>query len=221
MYKRIPSISFFAFTIYLLTISCLLVEQVDITIQPTITAQLVTRNTSTSLPSSTMAISPTPYYPGLIVFPQIKMEYYDIQGATAEELVDEIFEKGPTAGFEHSLSVAAIEYDLWHTWPGRGLDTCELNKAETGYTLKIIAPRWQPPSEASPELIEAWIIFMEEVKAHEEVHLNLIREYYALLKNTIAKSTCLTAWDAADRVELDLLRAHDDFDRNSEPAEFP
>ena len=178
-------------------------------------------STYTPVPTATIQVSPTPYFPGLITFPNIKVEYYDIQGSTAEELIDEIFEKGPIAGFEQYLSVAAVEYDLWYTWPGKSLGNCELNKAETGYTLKIIAPRWEPNPETSPELIESWIKFMEEVKAHEEGHLDIIREYHKTLKDVIANSTCLAASDAAYKVEMDLMRAHEEYDKNSEPAEFP
>jgi len=177
--------------------------------------------TTSPIPTATLAISPTPYYPGLIVFPKIKMEYFDIQGSTAEELVDEIFEKGPTAGFEQYLSVAAVEYDLWYTWPGKSLDSCELNKAETGYTLKVIAPRWQPDPETPPELIESWIKFMDNVRVHEEGHLDIIRKYFLILNDVIAKSTCLSASDAAYKVEQDLMRAHEEYDKNAEPAIFP
>jgi len=165
--------------------------------------------------------SPIPEYPGLIVFPNIKMEYYDIQGSTAQELLDEMYENGPIAGFESYRSSAALEYDLLYTWPGKSLGDCDLNKAETRYELKVIAPRWKPYSDVSPELVENWVRYIAKVRAHEEEHIKIVRNYFALLNETIANSTCLAASDAAAKVEQDLNRAQEKFDREAEPIIFP
>jgi|CXWL01.1.fsa_nt_gi predicted secreted Zn-dependent protease len=164
---------------------------------------------------------PLPEYPGLIVFQNIKMEYYDIQGSTADDLLNEMYDKGPIAGFENYQSVAAVEYDLWYTWPGKSLGDCDLNKAEIGYYLKVIAPRWSPPPNVSAELIESWINYMKKVQAHEEEHIKILRKYHAILDETIASSTCLAASDAANKVEQNLIREEAKLDQETEPIIFP
>lgn len=169
----------------------------------------------------TLIITPTPYYPGLIVFPKIKTEYYDIQGSTRDELLDEMAIKGPIAGIDHEHSIAALEYDILYTWPGRGTAGCDVTKGEIWYSLKVYAPRWSPPSNAPAELIDAWVVFMDNVRAHEEGHIELVREYFKATLDavTIAKS-CSEAWDIADGLEKDLYRAQLKYDRDAEPTFF-
>jgi len=150
------------------------------------------------------------------------VEYYDIQGSTREELLDEMEKKGPFAGIHNERSIAALEHDILFTWPGRGTAGCDVAKGELWYTLKVYAPRWSPPPGTPPELIESWIIFMENVRAHEEGHIQLVREYFEKTEQAVATATsCEQAWGLADSMEQDLYRAQIKYDREVEPTIFP
>jgi len=129
--------------------------------------------------------------------------------------------KGPIAGIDHEHSIAAMEYDILYTWPGRGTAGCDVTKGEIWYSLKVYAPRWLPPPNAPAELIDAWIVFMENVKAHEEDHIELVREYFKMTLDAITVATsCSEAWDIADGLEKDLYRAQLKYDRDAEPTIF-
>jgi predicted secreted Zn-dependent protease len=96
--------------------------------------------------------------------------YYDIDGASAGALRDQIRRLGPkdvSGQPRDALTVWELEW-AYHDAPAA--DGCALRDLQVTLTVTITLPRWKPPATATPGLSESWRTYLEHVKLHEAGH---------------------------------------------------
>jgi predicted secreted Zn-dependent protease len=156
---------------------------------------------------------------------QAKIIYYDIEGATEEELRAQLDQLGPVDSSGYKGDALAEWFISWN-WPGYGTDNCDLSQAEVSYTVKVIFPHWTPPEDASNNLVIKWFNYTYNLAKHEQGHVDYVVTNYQIVGEAIKGATCETA-DAAAEAALEPLRAFDlEYDRQTghgqtQGARFP
>jgi predicted secreted Zn-dependent protease len=199
---------------------------------PTATISTSQGNTANSL-IATIAAEPgeaPPYVQGssgdeLVPIPEATIVYYEIEGRTEEELRAELDELGPVDSSGYKGDALAEWFISWN-WPGYGSDDCDLSAADVSYRVKVIYPRWTPPTNASSNLAIKWFNYTYKLAKHEKGHVDYVVANYQIVLEAIKGATCETA-DAAAEAALEPLRAFDlEYDRQTghgetQGARFP
>jgi predicted secreted Zn-dependent protease len=155
-----------------------------------------------------------------IDIPHATMSFYDITGATEQELLARMSDFGPN-GYE--------AYTKWYirwNWPGRGTADCNLRDATVSYDITVTFPRWYPTVDATPELIAKWNRYISALSAHERNHVDNVVAQVPLVAAAIQRATCGTA-EAAAQAALEPIRQFDiQYDLNThhratQGARFP
>lgn len=103
----------------------------------------------------------------------IRVEYYDIRGTTAEELNQQMSEMGPgdSDGNWFAKTNWAIDWD----YPIPKGDSCE--PVQVIIWIQYILPRWIDKNEAPAELQARWDVYELQLKKHEEHHKDIVVKY--------------------------------------------
>ena len=113
-------------------------------------------------------------------------------------------------------------YTDWHiswNWPGYGSNECDLTKAQVDYEVWVVAPRWMPEANATPDLIDLWVRYSQNLSLHEQQHVDNIVDNYLQAKDAIQNATCATAEEAAQAI-LEKFRQFDvEYDRTTNHGE--
>lgn len=149
-----------------------------------------------------------------------EMLYYRVYGSTEEELRREIQIKGPR---EYA---AYTGWEVSWTWAGYGSLHCDVSSPIVDAEVTVTFPSWDPPSDASPELIEKWSAFITALAVHEQGHVDHVYESLLLIETTIENADCLTAEAAAQEIIREMNQFDLDYDREtghgrSQGAVFP
>jgi predicted secreted Zn-dependent protease len=138
---------------------------------------------------------------------EAEIVYYDIEGATEEDLRAQLDEFGPVdiSGYKGD---AVTEWNVSWNWPGHGSDNCDLSQAEVTYTVEVLFPRWRPPDDASNNLVIKWFNYTYRLARHEQGHVDHLVENYGIVLEAIQGATCGTA-DAAAQAALEPLHTFD------------
>lgn len=138
------------------------------------------------------------------------MLFYNVSGSTASEIVDSIHASRPTDPYHSNQAFDALTtWRITWTWSGYGQAECDLETAVVDYENEVEFPRWNPPADASPELIQSWNRYIENLALHEKGHVDKTVKYYQEVKTAIQNATCLTA-DAAAQQALEALNAENE-----------
>lgn len=157
--------------------------------------------------------------------PYAEITYYDVSGSTETELRDQLDAMGPVGPDGYHGDALTTWFIRW-TWDGYGTDDCDLHSATATYDIKVTMPRWMPPQDASPALIEKWNKYMLALTAHEKVHVDNVIANLPNVINTIRRATCSTAETQAQGI-LSGIRLNDtNFDSTTDHgatqgAQFP
>ena len=114
------------------------------------------------------------------------MHYYDIQGATREEL-HEAMRNGPARMPGDTHWYLAYEYS-----PRMKGGRCVVESVQTRLDVTMTLPRWTPPQAVNASLVRSWKRASAALRKHEEGHVSIARRY----EKTIAKALRLVS--AAD-----------------------
>ncbi len=119
-----------------------------------------------------------PENPALDAFPpgvagSTDVTYYDVHGTTARELVAEMRRLGPKTEtgaifFGETHSPLRWEWKTRHDGP-----TCTASDVGVYVRSDITLPRWSPPADAPPALIEQWKQFLAALETHEIGHKDI------------------------------------------------
>lgn len=138
------------------------------------------------------------------------MDFYDITGATEQELRAQMSAFGPN-GYE--------AYTKWYVrwnWPGRGTLDCDLRDATVSYDIAVTFPRWYPTVDATPELIAKWNRCISALSVHERNHVDNVVAQVPLAEAAIQRATCGAA-EAAAQAALEPIRQFDiQYDLNTD-----
>lgn len=137
-----------------------------------------------------------------VAFPNATPEFYDVGGATADEIRAQLTACGP-GSYD-----AYTRWNVRWQWPGYGTAECRLQEVEVSYDITVTFPRWTPPPQTAPELVLKWNAYLYALALHENGHVANVVSHYPAVVAAIKNSTCLAAETAAQGV-LQQLR---DFD---------
>jgi predicted secreted Zn-dependent protease len=147
--------------------------------------------------------------------PNATVNYYDISGATADEMRTHLNALRPTA-YDGSKGDAVTSWHIQWNWPGYGTSSCDLSGATVGYDIKVAFPHWVQPANPDPGLVVRWTTYTRNLATHEEGHVDYVVDNYQSVAAAIKGATCATA-DAAARAALDPIRQHDrDYDADTD-----
>jgi len=153
----------------------------------------------------------------------LKYVYYDIQGATARELYDQMDRLGPPIGGSAAIAVAMSDYDWSAKCVCKGR-SCRLRITRFVLNETIILPRWTPPRGTSYRLVSSWGQFATMVKRHELTHRDIDvrvgKDLLRQLKLMKPKSSCAKIQSAATKLEKKKLAERLDSDHGRFHRDF-
>jgi len=135
-------------------------------------------------------------------------QYYEIDGASAGALRDQINRLGPkdeSGKSRDALTVWSIEWGYAATSRPEG---CVLRDVKVTLNVAITLPRWKPPTTASAELLRSWQGYLRAVRLHEAGHRTIAernaREVFAAL-TPLRGMNCDLLSDEASRVAEQIV----------------
>ena len=135
-------------------------------------------------------------------------QYYDIDGASAGALRDQIHRLGPRDGSGQAgdaLTVWNIESNYV---VAPSADGCALRNIQVTLDLTLTLPRWTPPSAAAPRLLESWRSYLQHLKLHEAGHRAIAEQNARALAAALTglrAPTCQELTDSASRTAERIL----------------
>jgi len=94
--------------------------------------------------------------------------YYDVEGATGEEVARSLRATGPRLTGIEAFAVTEVLADWRMDDPDGGACAAEGLSIDLAFTVTL--PRWRQPSGAPGELVLRWRSFEEGVRLHEREH---------------------------------------------------
>jgi len=99
--------------------------------------------------------------------------YYDIHGRTFDDLHAEMRRKGPKIDGESFVGEARLPMRLsWRT-ESLGRNSCSIRDVTVSVTAEITLPRWTPPENPEPGLVDEWKRFIAALEEHEAGHKDI------------------------------------------------
>ena len=166
--------------------------------------------------------------------PGAKIDYFDIEGTTAADLVASLAQGGVDA-------CGAINYE-WHqgdqrpaactitAFPGferaiserTGADgSCTISRADVKASFVIHFPRWSAPKRVPSRLLAWWRDVVTFIRDHEAEHVRISREAVAKLDRSLKGADCADAPDLIQRWARALSKAQESFDRTEYARPWP
>ena len=167
-------------------------------------------NTATPVPAPTAVMS--------VDIPYAKITYYDISGSTETELRDRLDALAPVGPDGYHGDALTTWYIRWK-WDGYGTEDCDLRSATATYDIKVTMPRWDPPNDTPPELIEKWNKYILALAGHEKGHVDNVIANLPYVINAIRRATCSTAEAKAQEVLLGIRQNDINFDSTTNHGE--
>src|SRR6266700_3710978 len=132
-------------------------------------------------------------------------QYYDIDGASAGALRDQINRLGPkdeSGKSRDALTVWSIESGYAAAQRG---DSCVLRDVKVTLNVAVTLPRWKPPAMATGQLVRTWQAYLKAVRVHEAGHRTIAernaREVMAALTTLRGTKCDKLLSDASNTVE--------------------
>jgi predicted secreted Zn-dependent protease len=160
------------------------------------------------IPSAPVAV---PVMVESVSIPNATVVYYDVVGSTEADLRAQLDALGPR-GYDGYKGDATTQWNIsWH-WPSNSDGSCRLTETVVSCEIKVIFPRWRPPSNVSPALAAKWARYIHALAEHEKGHVDFVVANIPIVESAIKGATCQTA-NAAGEAALAVIRKHDiDYD---------
>lgn len=99
--------------------------------------------------------------------------YYDVTGNTVEEIRADMRRLGPKVQggtyFAEARSPMRWNWRLDRT----GSSYCSISEVTVSLSSEITLPRWTPPENADPDLVDEWNRFLAALETHEAGHKDI------------------------------------------------
>lgn len=128
--------------------------------------------------------------------PDVKVEYYDVQGADQAALVQAL--NARSGGHAKSSWKLAYQYQ-----PRREKGQCGVGKVTTQLELGMTLPRWTPPANAPADLPARWQKYVDALAAHENGRLDRARELQRSLPPALQELPLAADCNALDAAVLE------------------
>ena len=155
-----------------------------------------------------VAVAPLVVAPEVVI-PGSALEFYDLQGATAVDVVQSMVENAPSDGnLQHAAQTHWEVVWRYPAGPDDAPEACDLD-------VLTEFPRWDPPADANPADVAEWYRYTSALAGHETEHVALIGDLAGTIPAVMAASDCAHA-DAAGQAVLDTIRdANRDLDTHT------
>ena len=111
---------------------------------------------------------PEPPHPNAPASANTTYAYYEVTGNTLGEIFASMHRQRPPEGYG-----VTRWFISWTTrWEPVG-GVCRITQARVSLRTEVRLPRWEPGPDASPELVSQWRTFVENVRSHENGHLEI------------------------------------------------
>jgi predicted secreted Zn-dependent protease len=138
-------------------------------------------------------------------------DYYDVDGATAQDIRADLNRRGPLDGTEHRRFDAVTHwYVRWrYTYKTRAGD-CEIAAVSTKVDVTYAFPRLRPESSAPAVLREAFAGYLEKLLVHEKGHAKIGIDIASRIEEGIRRlppaPTCTSLEDTANDLGHSLIK---------------
>lgn len=106
--------------------------------------------------------------------PHIRVVYYDVGGATTEDLRRELDRKGPVDQFGYRRD-AYTRWKIRWAWPLDKQRRPAFDRTKASYEIRVFMPRWKPPLNVEPSLLRRWHRYVASMIEHERTHVQFVR----------------------------------------------
>ncbi len=153
----------------------------------------------------------------------VTTETYDIYGATAQELRDQMVLFGVTWKDGKKYDALTTWITRWHyTWES-GIHHCEISGVETSVEVLFRLPKWVNKAESPPALRHRWERYMKALQMHENGHKDIgiaaAADIEAAIARMPAERTCEALELAANALGESILETYraleTDYDRHT------
>jgi predicted secreted Zn-dependent protease len=154
--------------------------------------------------------------------------YYNIGGATANELRHQMDQFGPSDEFGARHDAYTAWYVEWHYPNLVTNDKCTIGSVTVTVSITQTLPKWETPPEAPPGLIKQWDTYIEALQRHENGHREIGiaagEKILRALSDLPSYPTCGELEQIADREGQGILdeyrRKEIDYDRTTNHGEL-
>ncbi len=110
--------------------------------------------------------------------PEVSMQtiYYEINGATVDELRSQMQKLGP-------VDQSGRHYNGYTDWHVRWSHNCQslddtygIGSIEVKVEVKLTLPKWEASSDVAGELVNKWDVYLRALQAHEDGHKDIAIE---------------------------------------------
>jgi predicted secreted Zn-dependent protease len=119
-------------------------------------------------PAAPPAAAPAPAAPPITITGH--EQFYDIDGASAGALRDQIHRLGPKDESGESRDALTVWELEWTYRDAPAADNCAVSDVRVTLDVTVTLPRWKPPATAATGLSAAWRTYLERVRLHEGGH---------------------------------------------------
>ncbi len=139
----------------------------------------------------------------------INYAYYEIIGATANDLRTQMDRFGPADEFRTQHDAHTEWYVDW-SYPNSIINgSCATGPIQVTVTITYTFPKWNIPPDASQELVDKWLTYIRALQMHEDGHkkigLDAGYEILRTLNELPAYPSCSQLEQAADTVGHNIL----------------
>ncbi len=150
--------------------------------------------------------------------------YYEIEGATAEQLRDQMNQFGRKDEYGNHWDAYTEWFITWFYPYAQNADGCSTGEIEVEVEVNFEFPEWNIPANASRDLISQWDDFLRALQKHEDGHreiaIDAACEILQDINSLPSYPSCLKLDEAVETTTeqiLDLYREREkDYDRDTE-----
>jgi len=139
----------------------------------------------------------------------ITNNYYQVDGATSEELRAQLDKLGPLDESGQHFA-AKTDGNLNWSWSySEGGGKCTLHDITAQLEIIFTLPRWTPPANAPAELVDKWNKFITALQVHEnghkDINIKVVNEFMMAVKTLPSYATCDELKLALDKAGQDVV----------------
>ncbi|MEZ5808405.1 MAG: DUF922 domain-containing protein [Zhengella sp.] len=148
-------------------------------------------------------------------------KYYQIGGATVQEIQRQLERHGPRLGGHKGHPAATrMEFKTRVEYAEKA-SACRISQVRVRLVATMTLPRWKRPGGASPETARFWNALDQDILRHENHHVDIAADHARKLERALdrlpARNRCAALEKEVGRVTDRIMKANDEahaaFDR--------
>ena len=144
--------------------------------------------------------------------PNLSIEYYDVAGATAEQIRTAINARRPVDPNDNLPVDAISRWTINWKIPVRPDGACDLGRAEVSFKARVLLPRLVNRDSLPQPLVVHWDAYAASLAKHEDWHVRYAHAHLRDVEAAIRTSTCASAEAAAAAAVTAIARVERDYD---------